>query len=107
MTKSHYKIKKINNSHYWELIAGNGTSLFKSDEYKTKCTLLKSIEKFKRECHNAEKYSRKERDNGMLYFTFRLGTKTCASYDYSISASLENGIQAVIRNGATSWIKEK
>lgn len=99
MGKFVIKIQK-DGQFYFNLVAGNGQSILKSEAYTTKPACLNGINSVKENSTNDARYERKESSNGKPYFTLKAGNGQVigTSELYESEASRDNGIASVKSN---------
>ena len=85
---------------YFNLVAGNGQSILKSEAYTTKPACLNGINSVKTNAADDGKYDRKESSNGKPYFTLKAGNGQVIGMSelYESEESRENGISSVKSN---------
>ena len=85
---------------YFNLVAGNGQSILKSEAYTTKPACLNGINSVKSNSEDDSKYDRKESSNGKPYFTLKAGNGQVigTSELYESEAGRDNGIASVKSN---------
>lgn len=85
---------------YFNLVAGNGQNILKSEAYTTKPACLNGINSVKTNAADDGKYDRKESTNGKPYFNLKAGNGQVigTSELYESVASREKGIESVKKN---------
>lgn len=85
---------------YFNLVAGNGQNILKSEAYTTKPACLNGINSVKENAANDARYDRKESANGKPYFNLKAGNGQVigTSELYESTAARENGIESVKKN---------
>lgn len=85
---------------YFNLVAGNGQSILKSEAYTTKPACLNGINSVKENSMNDARYERKESSNGKPYFTLKAGNGQVIGMSefYESEAGRDNGIASVKSN---------
>lgn len=85
---------------YFNLVAGNGQNILKSEAYTTKPACLNGINSVKINASEDSKYDRKESTNGKPYFNLKAGNGQVigTSELYESVAARENGIESVKKN---------
>lgn len=85
---------------YFNLVAGNGQSILKSEAYGTKPACLNGINSVKSNAGDDSRYERKESSNGKPYFNLKAGNGQVigTSELYESEAGRENGIASVKSN---------
>ena len=89
---------------YFNLVAGNGQNILKSEAYTTKPACLNGINSVKENSTNDARYERKESSNGKPYFTLKAGNGQVigTSELYESEASRDNGIASVKSNAPSA-----
>jgi len=84
---------------YWNLKAGNGEIVGRSEAYKAKQSAQNGIEATQREAAKGERFSHKEGNGGKWYFNLKAGNGEiiCASQGYASEDGAEKGIEACKR----------
>lgn len=96
-----FVIKTQKDGQYvFNLLAGNGQSILRSEAYQTKASCLNGIESVKKNGPEDGRYERKESTNGKPYFNLKAGNGQVigTSELYESVASRENGIESVKKN---------
>lgn len=85
---------------YFNLVAGNGQSILKSEAYTTKPACLNGINSVKANAADDGRYERKESSNGKPYFTLKAGNGQVIGMSefYESEAGRDNGIASVKSN---------
>ena len=85
---------------YFNLVAGNGQNILKSEAYTTKPACLNGINSVKANASDDGRYDRKESSNGKPYFNLKAGNGQVigTSELYESEAARENGISSVKNN---------
>ena len=86
---------------YFNLVAGNGQTILKSEAYTTKPACLNGINSVKSNAADDGRYDRKVSTNGKPYFNLKAGNGQVigTSELYESEAVRENGIESVKKNG--------
>jgi uncharacterized protein YegP (UPF0339 family) len=86
--------------YYFNLVAGNGQNILKSEAYTTKPACLNGINSVKTNATDDNRYERKESSNGKPYFNLKAGNGQVigTSELYESEAGRENGIESVKKN---------
>lgn len=86
--------------YYFNLVAGNGQSILKSEAYTTKPACQNGINSVKANAEDDSKYDRKESSNGKPYFNLKAGNGQVigTSELYESEAGRDNGIESVKKN---------
>ena len=85
---------------YFNLVAGNGQTILKSEAYTTKPAALNGINSVKANAADDGRYDRKESSNGKPYFNLKAGNGQVigTSELYESESGRENGISSVKSN---------
>ena len=88
-----------NGEFYWNLKAGNGEIVGRSEGYKAKQSAKNGIEATQREAAKGERFSIKEGNGGKWYFNLKAGNGEiiCASQGYASEDGAQQGIEACKR----------
>ena len=86
--------------YVFNLLAGNGQSILRSEAYTTKAACVNGIESVKKNAPDDGRYDRKEASNGKPFFNLKAGNGQVigTSELYESVASRENGIESVKKN---------
>lgn len=96
-----FELKQAKNGKYhFNLLAGNGQIVFSSQMYETKASAENGIASVQKNGGDESRFERKEAKNGDPYFVLKAGNGQVIgqSEQYKSKASLENGIQSVMKN---------
>ncbi|HNL84782.1 MAG TPA: YegP family protein [Chitinophagales bacterium] len=96
-----FVIKTQKDGQYvFNLLAGNGQSILRSEAYTTKAACVNGIESVKKNAADDGRYDRKEASNGKPFFNLKAGNGQVigTSELYESVASRENGIESVKKN---------
>lgn len=90
-----------NGKFYFNLKAGNGQIILSSEMYESKSAAENGIASVKKNSADDGRYERKESSNGKPYFNLKAsnGQVIGKSEMYESTASMENGIESVKKNG--------
>ncbi len=93
---------------YFNLLAGNGQSILKSEAYTTKPACLNGINSVKTNASNDDRFERKESTNGKPYFNLKAGNGQVigTSELYESVAARENGISSVKNNAPEAAVDD-
>jgi uncharacterized protein len=91
----------------FSLKAGNHEVILTSQVYASKHDALEGIESVRKNSPIAERFERKMAKDKSPYFVLHAdnGRTLGRSEMYSGAAAMENGIQSVMSNGATTFVK--
>lgn len=94
--------------HYFNLVAGNGQNILKSEAYTTKAACLNGIESVKKNAEDDNRYERKVSSNGKPFFNLKAGNGQVigTSELYESEAGRENGIESVKKNGPSATTED-
>lgn len=90
-----------NGKYYFNLKAGNGQIILSSEMYESKAAAENGIESVKKNAADDGRYDRKTSASGKPYFNLKAGNgqNIGKSEMYESTASMENGIESVKKNG--------
>ncbi len=90
-----------NGKYHFNLKAGNGQIILSSEMYESKAAAENGIASVKKNAGDDARYERKESSNGKPYFSLKAsnGQVIGKSEMYESTASMENGIESVKKNG--------
>ena len=93
---------------YFNLVAGNGQNILKSEAYTTKPSCLNGINSVQTNAADDSKYDRKESTNDKPYFNLKAGNGQVigTSELYESFAARENGIESVKKNAPEGSIED-
>ncbi|MCB0508564.1 MAG: YegP family protein [Chitinophagales bacterium] len=85
---------------YFNLVAGNGQNILKSEAYKTKASCINGINSVKKNAADEKRFERKESKTGKPFFNLKAGNGQVigTSELYETEAARENGIASVQKN---------
>ena len=94
---------------YWNLKAGNHEIILTSEMYTTRAAAENGIESVQNNCENADRFETRESSTGKPYFILKAGNhqEIGRSEMYESTASCDNGIASVTKNGTSTEIKDK
>jgi hypothetical protein len=97
-----------NGQHYFNLTAENNKIVLTSEMYESKSGAEQGIEAVRGNGPQAERYERRRSVDGQDYFVLMAANHQIIGQSemYRSSASLENGIQAVMRVAADAGVAE-
>ena len=104
-----YELKLAKNGEfYFNLLAGNGQSILKSEMYSSKSAALNGIASIQKNCSEEGQFEKKESTNGKPYFVIKAKNHQVIgqSQMYESEASRDNGIASVMANGCCDNIKD-
>ncbi|HRB69292.1 MAG TPA: YegP family protein [Chitinophagales bacterium] len=107
MGKFVIKTKK-DGQFYFNLLAGNGQSILKSEAYTTKQACENGIASVKSNAGNDARFEKKESKNGKPFFNLKAGNGQIigSSELYETTASRDNGIESVKNNAPDASVEE-
>ena len=93
---------------YFNLLAGNGQSILKSEDYTTKQACENGIASVKSNAGNDARFEKKESKNGKPFFNLKAGNGQIigSSELYETTASRDNGIESVKNNAPDASVEE-
>lgn len=93
---------------YFNLLAGNGQSILKSEAYTTKQACENGIASVKSNAGNDARFEKKESKNGKPFFNLKAGNGQIigSSELYETTASRDNGIGSVKNNAPDASVEE-
>jgi len=93
---------------YFNLLAGNGQSILKSEAYTTKQACENGIASVKSNAGNDARFEKKESKNGKPFFDLKAGNGQIigSSELYETTASRDNGIESVKNNAPDASVEE-
>jgi len=96
-----------NGQFYFNLKAGNGQIILKSEGYTTKAACDNGIASVRTNAPDDGRYDRKESSNGKSYFNLKAGNGQVigTSEMYESIAGMENGIASVKSNAVEASIE--
>ncbi len=89
-----------NGEFYWNLKAGNGEVIGRSEGYTTKAAATNGIESTRKNASDEGKYDMKEAKNGKFHWNLKAGNGQIilSSQMYSTKSGAENGIKSTMKN---------
>ena len=104
-----YELKKAKNGEfYFNLLAGNGQGILKSEMYKSRSAAENGIASVQKNCGDDSLYECKESSNGKAYFVLKAKNHQVIgqSQMYESDSGCANGIESVKTNGCSETIKD-
>jgi uncharacterized protein YegP (UPF0339 family) len=104
-----YEIKKAKDGKfYFNLKASNGQVILTSQMYKEKSGAKNGIESVQRNSSSSELYEKKESSSDKSFFVLNAKNNQVIgkSQFYASAAAMDNGIESVKKNGATTTIED-
>jgi uncharacterized protein len=100
--------KSSNDKFYFNLKAGNGEVILTSEMYNQKSSATNGIESVKKNAADEKRYDRRKSTGGDPYFVLKTknGEVIGKSEMYKSNASMENGIQSVMKNGPVADVND-
>ncbi len=94
--------------YYFNLKAGNGQVILSSEMYKTRASAENGIASVQKNGSDAGKFETKESKAGKPYFVLKAGNGQVIGQSefYESAAACQNGIESVMKNAATTTIKD-
>ncbi|MDG1286258.1 MAG: YegP family protein [Rickettsiales bacterium] len=89
-----------NGEFYWNLKAGNGEVIGKSEGYTTKAAAMNGIESTRKNADDEGKYEMKEAKNGKFHWNLKAGNGQIilSSQMYETKSGAENGTKSTMKN---------
>ncbi|CEJ96237.1 hypothetical protein BGLT_07218 [Caballeronia glathei] len=100
--------KASNGQFYFNLRAGNGEPILRSELYVTRASAEHGIESVRKNAPLDERYDRKENAKGEPMFTLKAGNHEVigVSEAYSSASARDNGIESVKKNAPDAAIQD-
>lgn len=97
-----------NGEFFFNLLAGNGQGILKSEMYKTKAAATNGIASVQKNCSDDGQYECKSSSNGKAYFVLKAKNHQVIgqSQMYESESGCDNGIASVKSNGTSTNIKD-
>ena len=97
-----------NGEFFFNLLAGNGQNILKSEMYSSKSAALNGIESVQNNCSEEAQYECKESNNGKAYFVLKAKNHQVIgqSQMYESESGCQNGIDSCKENGVSENIKD-
>ena len=97
--KFELKVSK-NGKYHFNLLAGNGQIILSSEMYESKSAAENGIASVSKNAGDEGRFERRESTKGDPYFVIKAGNgqEIGRSEMYSSKASMENGIESVMKN---------
>jgi len=105
----YYELKKAKNGEYFfNLLAGNGQGILKSEMYSSKSAALNGIASVQSNCGEAGQFECKTSNNGKAYFVLKAKNHQVIgqSQMYESESGCDNGMESVKTNGVSTEIKD-
>ncbi len=105
-----YDLKKSPSGKFmFNLKAGNGEIILTSELYEAKASAENGIESVRKNSTDDANFERKEAKNGQPYFVLKAanGQTIGKSEMYNSTASMENGIASVMKNGPDARVDDQ
>lgn len=104
-----YQLKKSASDKFmFNLKAGNGEVILTSELYESKAAAQNGIASVQKNSQDESRFEVRENSKGEPYFILKAGNgqEIGRSEYYSSKASCENGMQSVMKNGASETIDD-
>jgi uncharacterized protein YegP (UPF0339 family) len=100
--------KASNGQFYFNLRAGNGEPILRSETYVTRASAEHGIESVRKNAPLDERYQRKDNTKGEPMFTLKAGNHEVigVSESYSSAAARDNGIESVKKNAPDATVQD-
>ena len=105
----YYELKKAKNGEYFfNLLAGNGQGILKSEMYSSKSAAMNGIASVQSNCGEAGQFECKTSSNGKAYFVLKAKNHQVIgqSQMYESESGCDNGMESVKTNGGSEEIKD-
>ena len=105
----YYELKKAKNGEYFfNLLAGNGQGILKSEMYSSKSAAMNGIASVQSNCGEAGQFECKTSNNGKAYFVLKAKNHQVIgqSQMYESESGCDNGMESVKTNGVSTKIKD-
>ena len=109
MANGYYEIKQAKDGQFhFSLKAGNHEIILSSELYKAKASAENGIASVQKNAADDAQYERKTSSNGKDYFVLKAKNHEIIgkSEMYESAAAMENGIESVKKNAASTEIKD-
>lgn len=104
-----YELKKAKNGEFFfNLLAGNGQGILKSEMYSSKSAALNGIASVQSNCGDKGQFECKTSNNGKAYFVLKAKNHQVIgqSQMYESESGCDNGMESVASNGSSTEIKD-
>ncbi|MDR5749552.1 MULTISPECIES: YegP family protein [unclassified Caballeronia] len=100
--------KASNGQFYFNLRAGNGEPILRSELYVTRASAEHGIESVRKNAPLDERYQRKDNTKGEPMFTLKAGNHEVigVSESYSSASARDNGIESVKKNAPDATVQD-
>ncbi len=105
----YYELKVAKNGEYFfNLVAGNGQNILKSEMYKSRSAAENGIASVQANCGEDGQYECKESSNGKTYFVLKAKNHQVIgqSQMYESESGCENGMESVKTNGSSTDVRD-
>ncbi len=105
----YYELKVAKNGEYFfNLVAGNGQNILKSEMYKSRSAAENGIASVQTNCGEDGQYECKESSNGKTYFVLKAKNHQVIgqSQMYESESGCENGMESVKTNGSSTDVRD-
>jgi len=105
----YYELKKAKNGEYFfNLLAGNGQGILKSEMYSSKSAAMNGIASVQSNCGEAGQFECKTSSNGKAYFVLKAKNHQVIgqSQMYESESGCDNGMESVKTNDSSDEIKD-
>ncbi len=105
----HFELKTAKNGEFFfNLVAGNGQGILKSEMYSSRSAAENGIASVQKNCGEDSQFECKESNNGKAYFVLKAKNHQVIgqSQMYESEAGCANGIESVKTNGCSEVIKD-
>jgi uncharacterized protein YegP (UPF0339 family) len=105
----YYELKVAKNGEFFfNLVAGNGQNILKSEMYSSRSAAENGIASVQANCGEDGQYECKESSNGKPYFVLKAKNHQVIgqSQMYESESGCENGMESVKTNGSTTDVRD-
>jgi uncharacterized protein YegP (UPF0339 family) len=98
----------VDSEFFFNLVAGNGQNILKSEMYKSRSAAENGIASVQANCGEDGQYECKESSNGKTYFVLKAKNHQVIgqSQMYESESGCENGMASVKTNGSTTDVRD-
>lgn len=105
----YYELKLAKNGEFFfNLVAGNGQNILKSEMYKSRGAAENGIASVQKNCGDDDRYECKASSNDKHYFVLKAANHQVIgqSQMYTSESGCDNGVESVKTNGGSSDIRD-
>lgn len=103
-----FELKKNSKGQFsFNLLAGNGEVILKSEQYESEAAAKNGIASVQKNCGDDGRYEKKDSTDDKFYFNLKAANHQIigASQMYKAAAGRDDGIESVKKNGTTTTVK--